>query len=71
MGGRRRPADAPEVPGWIGAERHLTLLGEENDERAETRVGSEGAGTLVEWVRRNGKSFGAAVRHAARLYRAP
>ena len=46
-------ADAPEVPGWIGAERHLTLLEEENDERAETRVASEGAGALVERVKRS------------------
>ena len=38
-------ADAPEVPGWIGAERHLTLL-EENDERAEMRITSEGAWTF-------------------------
>ena len=51
-------ADAPEVPGWIGAERHLTLLEEENDERAEMRITSEGAWTLVEWVKRKPSGTG-------------
>ena len=46
-------ADGPEVPGWIGAERHPTLPEEENDERAETRVASEGAGAFVERVKRS------------------
>ena len=47
-------ADGPEVPGWIGAERHPTPPEEENDGRAETRVASEGAGALVERVKRSG-----------------
>jgi hypothetical protein len=48
-------ADAPGATGWIGAERHPTLPEEEeNDERAETRVASEGAGALVESVKRSG-----------------
>ena len=49
-------ADAPWacVAGWIGAERHPTLPEEENEERAETRVASEGAGALVERVKRSG-----------------
>jgi hypothetical protein len=47
-------ADAPGAPGWVGAERHPTLPEEENEERAETRVASEGAGALVESVKRSG-----------------
>jgi len=47
-------ADAPGTPGWVGAERHPTLPEEENEERAETRVASEGAGALVERVKRSG-----------------
>jgi len=47
-------ADAPGTPGWVGAERHPTLPEEENEERAETRGASEGAGVLVESVKRSG-----------------
>ena len=49
-----RARDAPKAPGWVGAERHPTLPEEENEERAETRGGSEGAGALVESVKRSG-----------------
>jgi hypothetical protein len=45
---------AADAPGWIGADRHPTLPEEENDERAETSVASEGAGALVESVKRRG-----------------
>ena len=47
-------ADALGAPGWVGAERHPTLPEEENEERAETRVASEGGGALVERVKRSG-----------------
>ena len=40
-------------PGWVGAERHPTLLEEGKDESAERR-GSDGTGTLVERVKRRG-----------------
>lgn len=47
-------ADAPGALGCVGAERHPTLPEEENEERVETRVASEGAGALVESVKRSG-----------------
>jgi hypothetical protein len=47
-------ADAPGAPGCVSAERHPTLPEEENEERAETRDASEGAGALVERVKRSG-----------------
>ena len=47
-------ADAPGEPGWVGAERHPTVPEDENEERAETRGASEGAGVLVESVKRSG-----------------
>jgi hypothetical protein len=47
-------ADAPGALGRVGAERHPTLPEEENEERVETRVASEGAGALVERVKRSG-----------------
>jgi hypothetical protein len=47
-------ADTPVAPGLVGAERHPTVPEEENEERAETRVASEGAGALVESVKRSG-----------------
>ena len=43
-------AGAPE---WVSAERHPTLLEEEKVESAETR-GSDGAGALVERLKRRG-----------------
>ena len=46
--------DAPGAPGWVGAERHLMLPEEDNEERAETRVASDGGGELVERVKRSG-----------------
>ena len=46
--------DAPGAPGWVGAERHPMLPEEENEERAETRVASEGSGAFVERVKRRG-----------------
>ena len=46
-------ADA-RAPGCVGAERHPTLPEEEKEESAETRGGSEGAGALVERVKRRG-----------------
>jgi hypothetical protein len=48
MGAGRAP------PGWVGAERHPTLPEEEKEESAETRGGSDGAGALVESVKRRG-----------------
>jgi hypothetical protein len=42
------------APGWVGAERHPTLPEEEKEESAETRGGSDGAGALVERVKRRG-----------------
>ena len=41
------------APGCVGAERHPTLP-EEKEESAETRGGNEGAGALVENVKRRG-----------------
>ena len=42
------------APGWVDAERHPTLPEEEKEESAETRGGSDGAGALVESVKRRG-----------------
>ena len=51
-------ADVPGAPGWVGTDSRKgiqsTLPEEENEERAETRVASEGAGALVESVKRSG-----------------
>ena len=50
---RQRARDERGAPGWVGAERHPPLLEEEKDESAKTR-GSDGAGALVERLKRRG-----------------
>lgn len=51
------------APGWDGAVRQPTLPEEERAERAETRGDSDGAGVLVERVKRSGWEASEAGRH--------
>jgi hypothetical protein len=51
------------APGWDGAVRQPTLPEEESAESAETRGDSDGAGVLVERVKRSGWEASEAGRH--------